>query len=146
LPGKGPERKEDQLKPSSSIEELEVAVLALALRAVATWPPPCVGAGVGPLLLLLLLLLPEELGGTSGTLGCVPVSDSVLARAATRRDLLLLLLLLLLKWRRASGRLHLLLLQAAAEALIMPAGCCTLGRPAACRMPACISLVCSCLR
>lgn len=88
FPGKGPLKKDPQLKPSSSVEDMGLVVLLLLgvmLRVAVLLP-----VGV---IVPLPLPLPEGLGGASGTLGCVSVSDSA---ACTAISLLLQILLLLL--------------------------------------------------
>ena len=72
LPGRGPEKKEPQLNPSSSCDDVGLCVLLAVgvLRDTLS-------------IMLLPAVLPlEGLGGVSGTFGFVSVSDSV-ACAAT---------------------------------------------------------------
>lgn len=73
LAGSGPDRKADQLKPSSSCDDVAVA-LPLRVPLAAARPPAVLRP---PALLLLLPLLPDGAGGLSVTLGCVSVSGSV---------------------------------------------------------------------
>lgn len=83
LPGRGPDKKEPQLNPSSSCEEVGLCVL-LAVGVLRDTPS----------MTLFPELLPfEGVGGVSGTFGFVSVSDSV-ACAATN----------LLRLAGASGR------------------------------------------
>lgn len=84
LPGRGPLKKEPQLNPSSSCEDVDMGLVVLLLLGVVLVLRPAAGVMVVPL--PLLLLLPDGLGGASGTLGCVSVSESA---AATRINLLL---------------------------------------------------------
>lgn len=93
FPGRGPLKKLPQLKPSSSVEDMGlVGLLLLGVATLRVAVLPLLPDGV---IVPLPLPLPEGLGGASGTLGCVSVSDSA-AFTSTSQALPLITLLLLL--------------------------------------------------